>query len=152
MRQLAMLGVVLIGCGYQPGSFHAPGYTFGPARATIGCVDVAIERRTGVDGEPSRSAVLAYAFGNGCDHPAMVDLGAARVVGHDAHGQPVTLTAYDPEREIRAAMLDGRTVGHEAIAYSAEVVVRDVCVDVAAIAHGDGERWMCVAPIAEEVP
>jgi hypothetical protein len=151
MRQLAMHGLVLAGCGYQAGSFHAPGYAFGPARATIGCVDVAIERRTGL-GEPTKSAVLAYAFGNGCDHPAMVDLAAARVVGHDAHGQPVTLTAYDPDREIRAALLDGRTVGHEAIAYSAEVAVGDVCVDVAAIAHGEGERWMCVAAIGEEVP
>jgi hypothetical protein len=50
---------------------------------------------------------------------------------------------------IRAAMLDGRTAGHEAIAYAASVQVHDVCIDVAAIAHGEGERWLCVTASKE---
>jgi hypothetical protein len=148
MRSLASLGVVLVACGYQAGSFQWPTYSFGPARATIGCVDLAIEQRAVAAGD---NAVLSYAFGNGCDHPAIVDLAAARVIGRDAAGQPVALAPYDPERVIRAAMLDGRAAGREAIAYTASAEVHDVCVDVAAIAHGEGERWLCVTP-SKEVP
>jgi hypothetical protein len=149
MRSLATLGILLVGCGYRTGSFDWPSYRFGAARATIGCVDVAVEQRAISE---ARGAVLSYAFGNGCDHPAIIDLAAARVVGRDASGQRVALAPYDPDRVIRAAMLDGRTVGHEAIAYAADIDVHDVCIDLATIAHGEGERWVCVTPSkAEEV-
>jgi hypothetical protein len=150
MRSLACFGVVLVACGYQAGSFDSPSYRFGTARATIGCVDVAVEQRAGTT---AKAPVLSYAFGNGCDHPAIVDLAAARVVGRDASGARIALAPYDPDRVIRAAMLDGRSVGHEAIAYAANADVHDVCIELAAIAHGGGERWVCVTPSkAEEVP
>ena len=39
--------------------------------------------------------------------------------------------------------LDGRAVGHEAIAYSSDSHVPEICVDAGSIAHADRTQWLC---------
>ena len=90
-------------------------------------------------------SVLAYAFGNRCDHPAVVDLARVSVLGRTVDGREVTLAAFDPRHELRAVALDGRSSGREAIAYPSTVPLAEVCVDAAAIAHESPERWLCFA-------
>ena len=81
--------LVLGGCAYQPGSFAHVARDFHGQRATVGCLDVAVERRTDVAVGP----VLAYQFANRCDHAATIDLGAAVVVGRSATSSPATSRA-----------------------------------------------------------
>jgi len=124
---------------------------FDGQQATVDCLDLALERRPDL---PNGSAVVRFAFGNRCDHPAVVDLGAAAVVGRTADGQHVTLTAYDPRHEIQLVRLDGRAVGREAIAFPADTPISEICVDAASIAHASTAQWMCLASRSQtrEVP
>jgi hypothetical protein len=131
----------LVGCAYQPGSFaHAP-HDFVGQRVSVGCLDIAVERRADLAIGP----VLGYQFGNRCDQPAVVDLGAVAVIGRNPEGADVALRPYDPGREIRPAALDGRSVGAEALAYGSDRPVLEVCADAAALAHAAPPRWLCFA-------
>src|SRR5688572_558692 len=112
----AVLSVALIGCAYSPGSFSHFRQGFPGQRTTVGCLDVAIERRPDLIGG---GTVLAYEFGNRCDRPAIVDLSRVTVVGRTYEGEQHELRAFDPSAEIRPLKLDGRLAGREAIAYPA---------------------------------
>lgn len=147
-----LLAAALAACGYQPGSFQYPHAYVAGQRATVGCLDLSV----GVRQRTPRAAVIEYDFGNRCEHPSVVDLAAARVIGRTADGREVSLAPYDPNGELRALPLDGRSTGHEAIAYESEKSpVAEVCVDAAAIAHA-GRRWLCFAApraqVAEVTP
>lgn len=139
--RVVVAACALFGCAYEPSSFSFMNHSTG-ARATIGCLDLAISPRAPTS--PARHTVLAYEFGNRCDVPVVVDLAAMSVVGRTAEGQTFTLSPYDPAREIRAALLDGRSYGTEQIAYPSQSALVDVCVDAAAIARRGPPRWLCV--------
>ena len=131
---------VVAGCAYQPDSFSWSRTRFSQ-RGTVGCLDVAIERRASrCDGR----TVLAYEFGNRCDQPAIVDLATVGVVGRTSRGKLITLVAFDPRDEIRSSRIDGRAIGSEAIAYSSSVEVAGICVDAASIAHTTPALWLCL--------
>jgi hypothetical protein len=150
MRVHAAACLALAGCAYQPGSFHSVIQPFDGQQVTIDCLDFAIERQPDL---PNGSAVVRFAFGNRCDHPAVVDLGAASVIGHTNDGQEIPLTAYDPRHEIQLLRIDGRAVGKEAIAYPADTPISEICVNVATIAHGAISQWTCLASRSQqEVP
>jgi hypothetical protein len=135
------LACALVGCAYQPGSFtHAP-QDFVGQRVTVGCLDVAVERRA----DAAVGPVLGYQFGNRCDRAALIDLGAVRVIGRSPQGADVALRPYDPRREIHPAALDGRSVGAEALAYASDRPMLEVCADAAALAHAVPPRWLCFA-------
>jgi hypothetical protein len=142
MRVLAMTGLALAGCAYEPGSFHSISQPFSGHELTIGCIDIAIDRRADL---PSGDAVVSYSFGNRCDHPAVVDLAKAKVFGRSDDGSRIDLVAYDPRHEIEALWLDGRAVGREAIAYPSESPLSEVCVDAASIAREGTVQWLCLA-------
>lgn len=151
-RGIALASCALIGCAYQPGSFaHAPGTTAGQ-RVTVGCLDVALDRRADLPIGP----VIEYRFANRCDHPAIVDLAAVAVVGRSAEGSEVTLAPYDPRAELRPVALDGRNAGMEALAYPAAHPMAEVCVDAAALIHQGSPRWLCFGsaphPVVGGVP
>ena len=139
MRIAVVLGAVsaafACGCtGYTPGSFAS----FPGQRTTIGCLDVAVQRRADL---ADHAAVLAYHFGNRCRAPAVVDLAHVRVV--DDHGR--ALAPYDPRAELVPLTLDGRLTGREAIAYpSTGEPIAYVCVDVASLARTAPEQWLCL--------
>ncbi len=139
------VAVLLIGgCTYAAGSFAQGPALFAGEKATLGCLDLAIERRDDYD----KSAVLAYRFGNRCDRQQVVDLGGATVIGRDAAGAEHRLRPFDPRLEIKLFELDARLAGREAIAYVADEVgieLVQVCVDAATIVHAEGEHWMCLA-------
>jgi hypothetical protein len=151
MRAQVAVGLALAGCAYQPGSFHSIQQPFAGKQATFGCLDLAVERR---DDLPSGSAVVSYAFGNRCDHPAVVDLATIAVVGRTTDGRQLELTAFDPRHEISVMRIDGRAVGREAIAYPVDEPLSEVCIDAGSIARWASEQWMCFAsrPQLTEVP
>jgi len=135
----------LVGCAYQPGSFaHAP-HDFVGQRVTVGCLDIAVERRADLVAGPAIGPVLGYQFGNRCDRPAVVDLAAVAVIGRNPQGAGAALRAYDPRHEIRPAALDGRSAGAEVVAYASDAPVAEVCADAAALAHAAPPRWLCFA-------
>lgn len=140
------LACALVGCAYQPGSFtHAP-RDFVGQRVTVGCLDIAIERRA----DAAVGPVLGYQFGNRCDHAVPIDLGAVAVIARDAQGAGVALRPYDPRSEIRPAGLDGRSVGAEALAYASDRPVLEICADAAGLAQVAPPRWLCFAAPAPD--
>lgn len=141
----ALLGCALLGCGYKPGSFAYPDAVFAGQRATVGCLDVAVERRADVPIEVGAGAVLRFQFANRCDHPQAIDLGAVAVIGRSAAGDDERLAPYDPRAELHPVVLDGRSVGAEALAYPAAHTMQQVCVDVATLVHQEPPRWLCFA-------
>ncbi len=144
LPSLCLAPLIVGACAYQADSFTYAEQRFRGQHVTIDCLDLAIERRpVAVRGR----VVLAYEFGNRCDQPAVVDLSSVRIVGRATDGATIELAAYDPRRQIRPARLDGRSVGREAIAYSSTVVVRDVCLDAAAIAHASPSQWICFGAV-----
>jgi len=140
------LAAALVGCAYRAGSFSAWGHEFAGQRATLGCLDLAIDRRA--DGP--LGAVVAYDLGNRCDHAIRVDLSEAAVVGRTGSGD-VRLAPYDPMHELRAFWLDGRTVGRETIEYRSEepIAARDLCVDAGSVVE-TGPYWQCFSSAPEE--
>lgn len=137
----------LAGCAYQPGSFASSQRAFPGQRATVGCLDVAVERRTDLAIGP----VLGYQFANRCDHPVTIDLAAVVVVGRNAQGADVGLRPYDPRAELHPVALDGRSVGAELLAYPADRAIPQVCVDIATLAHQGTPQWRCLATTAGTV-
>jgi len=137
----------LAGCAYKPGSFAYPQNEFPGQRATVGCLDVAVERRTDLVIGP----VLGYQFANRCDHPTTIDLGAVSVVGRNAGGTEVVLRPYDPLTELHPVALDGRNVGGEALAYPSDRAISQICVDVATLVHQQTPKWLCLASTAGTV-
>jgi hypothetical protein len=138
----AVLSVALTACAYSPGSFSHYRQDFPGQRTTVGCIDLSVERRPDLS---TGGTVLAYEFGNRCDHPAPIDFGQVKVVARTYDGTDLSLAPYDPDWEIRPMRLDGRTTGAEAIAYPAEQRLAEVCVDAASLTHEAPARWLCFA-------
>jgi hypothetical protein len=143
----AFVVCALGGCAYQPGSFAWPQHTFAGQRATVGCFDVAVERRPDLPIGP----VLGYQFANRCDHLATIDLATVAVVGRSAQGTDVVLAPYDPRAELHPVALDARNVGGESLAYPADRAMPQVCVDVATLGRQAGSRWLCFGSSATAV-
>lgn len=138
--------VVIAGCSYGPGSFSYPGRTFAGRRASLGCLDLAVDRRADL---PDGAAVVAYAFGNRCDRPVVVDLARVPVRGRTVTGDEVPLVPYDPDRELRARSLDARAAGGEALAYPSATRLAQICLDTAAIEAGRRpSHWLCFAEVS----
>lgn len=143
---IGSLGVA--GCAYHGGSFADGAHTFPGRRATVGCLDLSIDRRAGV--ERGGATVLEYQFGNRCDRAITIDLARAAVVARTAEGATHVLAPYDPNGEMRALPLDGRRAGGEAIAYPIAQLGAELCVDAASLhrepgAAVRGPHWICFA-------
>lgn len=136
----AVLSVALIGCAYSPGSFSHVRQDFPGQRTTVGCIDIAVERRPDL---PDGGVVLGYEFGNRCDRPATIDFTRVVVKARTYSGKELDLAAYDPEWQIRPLQIDGRAAGREALAYPADERLAEVCVDVASLAHQTPAHWLC---------
>ncbi len=138
---------MVAGCAYQGGSFHSMDQPFPGARASAGCLDIAIKRRPDL----AHSAVVEYAFGNRCERPAVVDLASALVVSRNGDSTPIRLKPFDPRHEIVPREIDGLAVGGEAIAYLSAGPVDSLCVDPGTIARTSAEGFLCLtAPSAED--
>jgi hypothetical protein len=145
------IGVVLaastFSCAYKPGSFAYARNTFPGQRATVGCLDVAVERRDDMQVGPA----LGFQFANRCDHLAKVDLAGVRVIGRGARGRETPLVPFDPNHELKLAWLDGRSANAEALAFSLDANglptprMVEVCVDFASIAGQAPAQWRCFA-------
>jgi hypothetical protein len=147
VMRIALVSCVLVGCAYQPGSFVHPQRDFRGQRTTVGCLDLAVERRTDLALGP----VLAYQFANRCDHLTTVDLGGVSVVGRNAEGTDIVLRPYDPRAELHPVALDGRKAGGEWLAYPADRAIPQVCIDAATLAHQGPPHWLCFGSAAGTV-
>jgi len=164
MRSVIAVGAVaLSACAYHPGSFHKPNQDFRGERATIGCLDLSIDRRVDrqvaeeelVDYE--KSAVFEYSFGNRCNQPTTIDLASVAVWATTASGEQIRLYPYDPQHVIAALPIEGRLFGSEVIAYPLHEPATRVCIDAASIARVEPAQWKCFeskepAVIAEGAP
>lgn len=142
MRHVAAVVVIALAiaaCAYKPGSYQYPSRDFVGQRTAVGCLDIAVDRRTDL----GSAAVLGYTFGNRCDHPVVIDLAWVNVIGRTATGAEVTLVPYDPKGELRVLRLDGRQAGSEAISYPAPEALGQLCVDVASLAQTRPAQWLC---------
>lgn len=131
--------LIAAGCGYHPGSFAGKS-PYAGARSTVGCLDLAIARRSDLPD----AAVLDYQFGNRCDAAVPVDFAAVAVTARTRDGAEVRLAPYDPEHQIAAQRLDGRLEGREVIAYPIAVEVVQICIDTASLAHLAPAHWVCL--------
>jgi len=114
---LAIAGVSLglVACApYSPGSFRVPGRDFSGERLTLDCLDLAV---AGDRDLVAAGPIVDYQFGNRCQHPITVDLGAIRATGRTPTGEEVALVPYDPQGQIRAVTLETRTAGRERLEY-----------------------------------
>lgn len=134
------LAAALAGCAYKPGSFSHSTQEFPGQRTTVGCIDLAIQRRGDLS---SGGAVLAYEFGNRCDHPATIDLANAHVLAQLDNGKRLQMYPWDPNDEVRSLEIDGRGAGAEALAYPVGMHVYQICVDAASVTHEGEPKWLC---------
>lgn len=142
MRHAAIvvgIALAIAACAYKPGSYQHPTREFVGQRTSVGCLDIAIDRRT----DMGSSAVLGYTFGNRCDRPAVIDLAWVNVIGRTATGAEVALVPYDPKGELQVLRLDARQAGSEAISYPAPEALGQLCVDVASLAQTRPAQWLC---------
>jgi hypothetical protein len=142
MRVVLLVGAAgLSACAYHPGSFTDWSKPFQGERATVGCLDFAVDRR----GDYEESAVFEYSFGNRCNQPVTLDLASIAVWASTASGEQVRLYPYDPAMEVRALPIEGRLFGHEVLSYPLPQPATRVCVDVSTIAppHTEPSQWMC---------
>ena len=139
LRVLIASPFAIAACAYKPGSYQAPSRELVGKRTTVGCLDIAVDRRT----DMGSAAVLGYTFGNRCDGPTVIDLAWVNVIGRTASGAEVTLLPYDPKGELSALKLDGRAAGSEAISYPAPESLGQLCVDVASLAQTKPAQWLC---------
>lgn len=137
--RIAFAALILIGCGYHPGSFSGA-QSYAGTRATVGCLDLAIARRADLQD----AVVLDYQFGNRCTKPTPVDFAGVTVIARTREGTEVRLAPYDPEHQIEAMRVDGRLEGREVIAYPTDDEVVQVCVDTASLARTETPQWVCV--------
>ncbi len=141
VTRAALAALVLVGCAYREGSFNYTDHAFTGQRTTLGCVDLAVDRRNDAKGV----AVIVYDFGNRCDRAVTIDLAYATVIGRTDAGDPVVLKPYDPNNEIRPLRLEGRSAGGETIAYESERHLAQVCIDLATVTHEGAAKVVCAS-------
>jgi hypothetical protein len=144
LASIAMRCAVLClvaGCAYHPGSYAYLKQGFPGQRITVGCLDIAIARRA----DTPDGVVLEFQFGNRCERPSPVDIPTV-VTGKTPGGKERDLLAFDPNGEIKALSLDGRSFGSETIEYRPDddYGTVDVCFDVAAIVRQTPARRVCL--------
>ena len=129
--------------GYS-GEYHARG-------VALECVDIVVT--SSIDNWLPEGPVVAYQFGNRCEHRARVDLGAVRVIATAADGTSTQLSPIDPKSELRAAWLPAYADGSERIAYFANRAPARLCVDVSAVARSNAHPTpTCFDNVRREVP
>lgn len=139
--RFAALLIALAGCApaYTPGALFETPDTRTLATRRRGCVDIQV-RLASDEHLRTSSALVVYELANACDEGHTVDLSRAHVTGRSARGE-TKLVSYDAELQRRAAVLDGRRTGSEAVRYDAPVVADafdTICVDLREVAPAPG--------------
>ena len=141
----ALLPLGLAGCmAYSPGSFRRSGEAFEGQLLTLDCLDLGVASQH----DPvAPGPVVAYQFGNRCDHSIRVDLGAIHATGRTPAGEEVALVPYDPYGEIRPLRLEAHSYGRERLEYRKArdfgVALVQVCVDVGGMTDSGAGNRVC---------
>ncbi len=150
---LAAMVSVVLGCSpifsYRPGflleePLAQPGKPPAAAAARrVGCLDVRMALACNAAVSPD-FPLVAFTLGNRCDVAVPVDFTRVRVTGRmegagvDAE---VTLSTFDPAREIHPAVLGSRAMAREVFEYDASPReatrrITEVCIDVGGLSNG----------------
>jgi hypothetical protein len=116
---------------YQPGSFNSrllPNESnFVGERLSYGCLDMAM---TADYADAAEEPSIGLAFGNRCNRDRWIDLRELQVYGEFPGGIRHRLALYDPEAEIRPALLPIRLAGYEQIEVVGGRGAEKLCADV----------------------
>jgi hypothetical protein len=104
---------------YRPGSLVDGADDASGGGRRLGCLEVRAERMDDST-VPAGSVVVAFSFGNACDHPVRIALQNIRVVAErefqdDSPSEPLKL--YDPASEVVTMSLDGRDQAREVLEF-----------------------------------
>jgi hypothetical protein len=139
VRWIVVLGVVLAGC-YKAASSKTTDTTREMREASrVGCLDVAVDRRTDL----GTTAIVSYAFENRCGQAAEVDLGWAQVIGRTAEGAELALI---PTKQVAPVMVGAHEQSQTTLAYqnpAAPAPIGQLCVDIASLAQQTPAQWRC---------
>jgi hypothetical protein len=137
------------GCGYAPGRLLSADAAH--ARR-LACLEVGVALVGDAHAPPS-DPVVQVSFGNRCRDPVPVDFGQLRVTARypGAAAPEAVLQPFDPDREIRPALLGGRRSARETIEFLApagmSAVPTDVCVDVSNLEPGRRAEPVCFGDV-----
>lgn len=104
---------------YRPGSLVDAADDASGGGRRLGCIEIRAERMDDST-VPAGSVVVAFSFGNSCDHPVRIALQNTRVVakGDTQDGAPSEpLKLYDPASEVVTMSLDGRDQAREVLEF-----------------------------------
>ena len=135
LRWFVVLGVVLAGC-YKAASSSTSDTTREVRASRVGCLDVAVDRRTDL----GTTAIVSYAFENRCGQTAQIDLGWAQVIGRTAEGVELALI---PTKKQAAVTVGAHEQAEATLAYPAPTAIGQLCVDVASLAQQTPAQWRC---------
>ena len=148
----SMSALVLMACNpYRPGTME-PATPNGSVRTT-GCIDIAIDL---ISDPQAAGFATELRMGNRCDSAVTVDLGQIRATIRHGNGQISEMRVYDPEYQLRPALLDARARGREVLEYQlVEPGVvpgpnAELCLDIAGVDRGEPSSLPVVActPVA----
>jgi hypothetical protein len=139
LRWIVALGVVLAGCYKAASSSTSDTTREVRERSRVGCLDVAVDRRTDL----GTTAIVSYAFENRCGQPAQVDLAWAQVIGRTAEGVELALI---PTKQTSSVTIGAHEQAETTLAYpnpAAPAMIGQLCVDVASLAQQTPAVWRC---------
>lgn len=143
LRSIVVFGVVtggvLAGCYNAASSSTTDTTREVRERSRVGCLDVAVDRRTDL----GTTAIVSYALENRCAQPAHVDLGWAQVIGRTAEGAEVALI---PTKQAATVTVGAHEQTETTLAYpnpAAPTVIGQLCVDIASLAQQTPAQWRC---------
>ena len=146
--RLAVFALLAAACqAYEPGAFAVDEAGLPDVHARrLDCLDVRVETLSD-PAVPASWPVVGIDIGNRCRDAVHVDLRHVRVTARYADGLSQRVRAFDPRRELRAAVLDSRARAREVIAYVAPDSAYDapsaICVDVAGITRAEPVAPIC---------
>lgn len=136
LRWVVVLGVVLAGC-YKAASSSTTDTTREVRdRSRVGCLDVAVDRRTDL----GTTAIVSYSVENRCGQPTHVDLGWAQVIGRTAEGAELALV---PTKQESSLTVGAHEQTETTLAYPAPTAIGQLCVDIASLAQQTPAQWRC---------
>ena len=139
VRTFVAFGVVLVGVltGCYKAASSKTSDTAREVRASrVGCLDVAVDRRTDL----GTTAIVSYAFENRCGTTETVDLGWAQVIGRTADGAELALI---PTKKEAAVTVGAHEQTQTTVAYPSPAAIGQLCVDIASLAQQTPAQWRC---------
>ncbi len=132
LRCVPILALSMTACGggYAANSFQTGmlwgGMNFEGTRLSHGCLDIALRAQESLEGDPT----IDVSLGNRCHRALNIDLGKLRIRGLFDGEAPQQLSLFDPNNEIRSALLGGNAAAEERLEVAGAHGAYELCVSV----------------------